>query len=230
MTEVPRILGDRMPSPENPLENFDAHASAEGLRLRSIHGLIEHALDELQDVERINTRLVELCRDDLQINEQVSVMPLRYVHEIYNASLDNFTAGFKIYTGSQVTDVTHSATKQTIEGIAISDLLGMYDSIPIPITEDELDDLANNITQIPDDYNEANHAWKPAFMRMLVLYPELTKRIVLGMSSPESVTNSHRMQLAPELFAAHQIMARLIDKDDKDVFHSDGTVNMHYLR
>jgi len=97
--------------------------------------------------------------------------------------------------------------------------------IAIPITEAELFSLIDRSFE----YNPpsgSDHSKKPAFLRMLILFPDFTKNLVLEMSQNE---NRNRMDdFQEDIFVAHQLMARLVDRSDPGVVRNND-VNKSYL-
>lgn len=66
----------------------------------------------------------------------------------------------------------------------------------------------------------SNFAVKPVFIRLLACFPEFTTKLVTAISGPEKGPEVFE-PYAPELFVAYQLMAKLVDKNDPDVYRPE---------
>lgn len=155
----------------------------------------------VSNVELINQKLMEIGRDDLVITEKAEMKPVHDIDDMRRPN--NFSNYLQVWTGfDEQTRANHWGTVESV-------------NVPIPITPDELDlAISRGLTF---DYGSINMDIlnKPYFHRMMVLFPEFTKGLVLELSQPE---NRHKLDShLPELWLAYQIASQLIDTSDPHV-------------
>lgn len=168
----------------------------------------------------VNQRLAEAEREDLAIDKPAPMKQLFLPAEILNRQDGggNFQAGFGIYTGHDT------------------------DTTPISVTADELTELRKipkfsdleEISQYQDEHVSPllpnllryNHVTRPAFIRMYLLYPEFTQRLVLGLSQNRDPYRYKTFEA--ESFAAYTVMSNLVDASDLAVV-INGEIDERYL-
>ncbi|MEK7152952.1 MAG: hypothetical protein AAB834_03330, partial [Patescibacteria group bacterium] len=84
--------------------------------------------------------------------------------------------------------------------------------------------------KLADTLYDETHLGRESFMRMWILFPELTKAVLVG--SLDEVGNRRRYsdRAHEEAFIAYNLMARLVDVNDRNVLKKDGVVNDWYMR
>jgi len=200
-----------------PLEQLETFIISEAARLQAARDFLTEALPIIGNITACNEVFESAARPDLFLTVPAKMMDVTdplVVTEVCN----NFMPNFEINTGTRKIEKTDSLGSAHTE----------YEVIPI--TESELEALIHD-TQIPHNkrfldpkYN--SHASKPAFVRMFMLFPDFTKRLVLDFS--QQGYGKLFMRYQPELFAAYQVMARLVDENDEYVVR-DGEVDDWYL-
>lgn len=172
-----------------------------------------------------NRIIYEQGRADLAMADPAAMMPITDPAVVITDG-NNFAAKFVMYTERR--NVLMDAEDQP-------------ETDPVPITAEEL----LRLREMPkvesyEGYMEARdsgrypglrgsdltHRTKPAFQRMLLLLPLFTKNLVVGMSALENRGQAEKFE--PELFAAYQVMSRLVDTSDLFVVR-DGQVDDQYL-
>jgi hypothetical protein len=192
-------------SPFYAVEMIGSLAAQQAERLHALENTFPQAFAIVESVDGINGRLRAARREDLAINDRYEGVPeLTDIGAMGPASIGNFCTGFNIYT-----QVGNDLDGPVPEG---------YQSVPI--TEEELLRLRTGTFDGVSKGLES-HANRPAFLRMLVLFPDFTVPLVVGASDHR--LNSGNYQL--DMFAAYQLMAHLVDKSDNPDFASDRPVS-----
>ncbi|HEX5456684.1 MAG TPA: hypothetical protein VFW77_04975 [Candidatus Saccharimonadales bacterium] len=203
---------EQYPDPADVAGNFDKFIfgvisrlnEREAQRLNDLSDFFVDALELADNTAECNAALAATERADLNMDGRVVMMPASAPKDMTDGRYRKFAAGFRIY--------------KNIEPAG-----------SVPITRDELHALKKlpkinsrteyeallYIGRFPGIDDISTHAVKPAFIRMLVLFPGLTKDLVAKMSG--SPDKDMEQVLIPELFVAYQLMSRLVDESDIDV-------------
>lgn len=219
----PESYGERIRKAMEVATNFDAHARENIARFNAMSDLLTDNLPLVEDLDRCNAALDAAGRPDLVIAERAEMMRVDTPEQVTSRDCNNFAVNFHIYTGM----------KEPEEGT-------FGNEVPIPVTRDELITLLA-MPKIKSNEHWAelmesgdfpalranNHTLKPAFQRMLVLFPDFTLDLVTRMSQPDK---EHRiLEFEPELFVAYQFMSRLVDTSDRGLAVDNGTPDDWYL-
>lgn len=164
----------------------------------------------LGDLEATNARLSEVGRPDLVIADRAEMMPVNTPAEMAG-SVNNFMPNFVMRTGVRETGELNFRDEPVLEAIPPTeeDLDAFKDAPRIGDFEDKKAVIETGEYPL---FGANSHARKPAFLRMLNLFPDFTKKFVIGISDPAN--GRHYDRFEPELFVAYQLMSQLIDKAD----------------
>lgn len=186
------------------------------------------AWEIVNDLEAVNARLVAAGREDLVITAPVDPTDFMDTDEPRGLRrLSNFQPNFVVYTGLRETGRLKGwGNEPELEGISVTaeELLDLR-RMPILETYEEIAELRET-GQFPAIYRP-NHCTKPAFLRLLILFPEFTTDLVLGMSQPENAHHYTRFEM--EFLVAHKLITRLVDAKDRGVTNNDGVVDHQYF-
>jgi hypothetical protein len=137
----------------------------------------------------------------------------------------NFAPSFAFWTGDRETGkeewgqpVTEPIPATDKEIVALRDL-------PKFSSVDEITEIVN--TGAFTALGRTNHSTKPAFLRMLILFPDFTASLTSKMSAPEN--RYSEWQFVDELYIAYQLMSHLVDKSDPYVVDEQGQINEWYV-
>lgn len=212
------------PEPDDPQEVYMEFSADLKRRLDLGRVVLGQGLELLSDLDKLNQVLAQKGRPDLAITEPAEMDSIDQPSDITNFA-NNFSFKFAFYSGwleAKEADATVIPQHEPI--IATEQEIAALEAMPLFRSSAEVRDFKKS-EQLPCMAN-ISHATKPAFTRMLILFPEFTKNLVLGISDP---TNKHQHALfAPDLFVAYQLMSHLVDINDLYVKH-DGHINSWYL-
>jgi len=207
MTEVGKT------APTSPVEQLGEFVTAEQERMNSVYSFLVDALPIANDLEACNQRFNVAGRPDLVITTPATMMHVESPLEVLERC-NNFTPKFQISTGFRTWEEDRS--EYSLPPIERSER--------IPITTDDLVSIAEGAPKFRDA--TISHVRKPAFARMLILFPDFTRKLALDFS--ELGYSSLDQRYRAELFAAYQLMSRLVDQNDPHVMR-DGEVDSWYL-
>jgi hypothetical protein len=208
-----------MPAPSEINANFNQYIDTHTQRLTVLKTVLETALPIVSDIHLCNEELVRANRPDLIMIGRAEMMHVSSPEDILKIC-NNFTPKFYFDIGYEIRPTEGKHFEETI---------------PISINESQLKSLTKEGVSFDDfllteDGWSNNHADKPAFLRMLVLFTEFTVPFVLAMSATdEHGKRKDEIWLAPELFIAYQLMSQLVDTKDKYVLKDDGKIDDWYL-
>lgn len=220
--------GDHLSIPaSDPLEVYLNYTVSLKQRLDDASNVLHQGIALTADLDQTNLALGRAGRPDLVLAEPAAMMAITSPREVISRQPgNNFSPHFSMRVGKRDTGELDYRDRPIME--------------IIPPTESDVLHL-KGMPKI-GDYNHyreieasgeypllgLNHASKPAFLRMLILFPGFTSRLVVNMSQPENRTQLARYE--PELFAAYQVMSRLVDKTDYSVVdEQSGQVDDWYL-
>jgi hypothetical protein len=213
---------------ESPPSLFNTYAGAKMQRLAYLGGVLAEAGPILEDHGApggTNERLAEAGRPDLVITNPATMMSITHPLEV-TRKCNNFSPNFRMWTGGRETSELNIHSEPKMEPIPATDeeVLALRE-LPKVGSYEEVQELQNS-GQYPA-FNVFTHASKPAFIRMLNLFPDFTTILVTEISTPEN-THSYALFEA-DLFVAYQLMSGLVDKSDKYVLNDQGDVEDWYL-
>lgn len=194
----------------NPAERLNQFVRSEHERMAAVGAFLAEALPVVEDTNTCNAFLVESGRPDLAIVSPARMMDIESPLEILERS-NNFAPNFQVSTDFREATIQELAKDPSLTHVRI------------PITSDELDDMTSERTT-PN--LRGSHATKPAFARMLMLFPDFTRKLTMDFSTQGHEELSTRY--TAELFAAYQLMSRLVDQNDQNVMRN-GQVDNWYL-
>lgn len=220
----PEVAG----SQENPVESFSRFAIEQATRFHDLSVFLTRATEFVSDLEKVNAALDEAGRSDLIINKPAEMDSCNTLKDIQNKT-NNFASKFIMNIGRRETGETSRVTNEPI-----------FKNIPITEAElDEIQELPVNTMPHPElidsvqgtnlyfVFSDVNHALKPAFTRMLILFPEFTKKLVIEMSEAD-YNEQFGGYFLPEVFAAYQLMSKLVEVSDLNLQEGE-TANPRYL-
>ena len=171
---------------------------------------METGLPIISDIQLCNKELVGAGRPDLVMIKRAKMLTIDSPEEVVGRRGNNFASSFVFYTGVEEKSVPEYPDLTTSESIII--------------TREQLVLLkAGKFSS--EEIISSCHAHRPAFQRMLVLFPDFTMDLVETISSDHGI---HTARYDPELFVAYQLMSRLVDVNDEYIV-KDGEVNDWYL-
>lgn len=194
----------------DPIADFDKYVIDTTERLAKLQEFLGMALSILEDLQLVNGILLQRGGHDLVISDRAEMMPLENPEDGPRVrKLGNFAPKCTIYTGIEESDDDELAGRRLI-----------------PITPGQLRGIADGSYELDEDLAYRKHVPKPAFRRMLVLFPEFSEEFIISISDPED----RRLYdlFLPEIFVAYQLMSRLVDKNDEHVLRN-GEVETWYL-
>jgi hypothetical protein len=209
--------GGSEPAP-NPLETLRDYSIALKRHLNDTDYALSHGLDLFnQGYKAVNNALAAAGRPDIAIvTPYEGLMPVGHPHDIVSDT-NNFAPKFRMVN-------KFGAGIGEAKPLSREEILGLR-KLPANLSYDaELDLIESN--QLPG-HSVFTHTPRPAFIRMINLFPDFTANLITGISKPES--RGHYERYEAGLFAAYQLMSRLVDCQDRDVQLSDGSLNPYYL-
>lgn len=190
----------------NPIEAFQVYTQERIAHLTRLGVVLEEAMPVVTDLGLINDGLRKAGRAHLVMSAKAPMMPLLSPVGL-NEKVNNFTAKFAF-----------SFKEDPVEG-----RYGHMTYPRRPATRDELE-IFRATGQSPEDW-DSTHADKPAFQRLLALFPDFTFDLILARSQMER----WRVPLIePDMYVAYQIMSELVDPSDPYVLKK-GEVDDWYL-
>ncbi len=218
--------GESLASPESvALQTFRQYSIDVKARLNEADYTLGEGLGLIADLGRVNDQLTELGRPDLVIGERAKLAVVTNPGDVTSLACNNFSPDFVMRTGVRKTDEWDwRSDKPEYEAIPPTheDLMALKHA---PKLED-YDDIGKHWKEFPI-LKDANHSVKPVFIRMLLLFPDFTSRLVRDMSQPENQNKFRAFE--PELYVAYQLMSRLVDITDISVTNENGSVKSSYL-
>jgi hypothetical protein len=103
--------------------------------------------------------------------------------------------------------------KVRAEDIELPELDG-EEYYPEPVTAEELKQWHKGELEFKGN---GNHSYRTAFKRMYAMFPDFTTNLVLKVNS---IPRSQWHSVEAQAYIAYNIMAQLVDKDDRDVTHN----------
>lgn len=142
---------------------------------------------------------------------------------------NNFTPDFCFYTGQRETGELDFRDEPKMEVVPATreEILAVM-TIPKFKTYEEYKEVEESGKfAVVNECFLSNHAIKPAFIRMLILFPEFTTTLVAEMSLPENKNKYTKFE--EHLYVAYQLMSRLVDETDLYVLRDNDEVDGRYL-
>lgn len=174
-------------------------------RLTRLKDLLEIELPKIEDLDYVNQRIQEAGRPDLAVTRLVPIMPLLRPDDSTTRATNNFAPQMRFITGLAEADPNDPWERRPLIGITEPELFGLIDG-----------------SFAFDERFDRNHSQKPAFIRMLILEPDFTKKLVCSYSDDPEDDRRYYL-FAPELFVAYQFMSRLVDVSDEGAIKEDGS-------
>ena len=197
-------------TPERNLINFDKYANNHELDCKTEREVLIGGLVVAQDLDLVGYHLSRARRPDLIPHSQAEMLDIDNPEDLHPTRVgNNFISKFKM-TGRQGRPI-------------VPEELGQLANIPKVNTVDDF------FTLIDDDnyptVDGYNHSHRPAFLRLLNIFPNLTGRLVMDVSYADDIT---KPELIARSFVAYKIMSELVSHSDPDVI-VNGAVNTEYL-
>ena len=206
------------PKREEVSANFDVYIYAkvarlddedEINRLNNLSDFLTESLAVTDSTVSCNAMLSSAGRPDLVIDEPVEMMGIDKPEDV-TERCSNFTPSFHIYSGRAEPE-EDSPENMAFIPMSREEVLKLRDLPIVKSYEDLLRIQESGDIKLP--YNAyITHVARPAFVRMLILFPDFTVDLVSRLSSPEGRHSG--LRFTPELFIAYQLMSRLVDVDD----------------
>lgn len=209
-----------MPAPSEVRVGFRQYVDKRIQRLGGLRELLEVGLPIVADLNRCNSVLIESGRPDLVVTERAAMMPVGSPDEVIS-KCNNFTPNFVFITGTKAVKGEEISDDYETISVTRKQLIQLRTGMVTPeeIQDESVEDSFGSIAM--------SHAAKPAFQRMLVIFPNFTIGLILEMSD-HRILHRRDARFEPELFVAYQLMGQLVDARDEHVMQ-DGKVDDWYL-
>lgn len=212
----------------NPADVLAAEVATRHEELEYLVENLRVGLELVEDLDTVNQAILSSARPDLVITERVEQLVLD--HPKNTDRVNNFTPSMRAF-GVWLFEERQSRTTGEVEAVAIGrrpfareerDELffmgarGSYDDYIAFADEHGLDE--EHVT----DMLLETHIGHEAFMRMWILMPEFTEKLMdMCLERP----GEKYKRIKEEVFAAYSIMSRLVDAQDMDVTKEDGSID-----
>ena len=188
---------------------------------------LEAGLELLTDMDAVNERLAASERPDLVVTAPAEQMELdwpvnhrkinNFIPRLRGFGLEAYKMG-KTWSRGPEEPIYIGRTPPTPEQLKLYFALGARGSF-----DDGMAYAAANGIDKDFAMNACfqSAVYKPAFMRMWILFPELTEALIM-----RSVDDRRDYEaIDPEIFVAYSLMSKLVDASDYRVTKQDGTVD-----
>jgi hypothetical protein len=190
---------------------------------------LESGIELSSDLEQVNAILAASPRPDLIMTERVEISPLDTLNRIDRA-VNNFVPSWSAFGAPVYGEERGWLSKEpTLQMVGRRPLnseerqlyffmgaRGDYDEHMAFAKEHGIDpDLASDMIM-------QTHLNREAFMRMWILMPEFTERL-MEMCLKE-IKNQPK-KIDEEIFVAFTLMTRLVDMNDRGIVKKDGTID-----
>ncbi len=199
--------GERARRVGNILSDFNAYTGEQIAILNGLNDFLTENLPLVDNLEKCNAALAEAGRPDLVITDRADMMAANTPEEVTERT-GNFVPNFTMYT-QRIEPEEDSLEGATLIPITIEELQALS-NLPILRSFDEIQALEESGDFVVP--YQSTHYFKPAFIRMLVLFPDFTTDLITRISNPEN--RNRKLRFEVELFVAYQLMSRLVDKND----------------
>lgn len=219
------LVGEGLANQPNIALDFGVHIAQKILHLEMLRGFLADSLPTVQSLELTNSLLADAGRPDLAITDQATMTQISKPADIL--SCNNFTPLFVHSTGRRETSDLDWQNKPVLENIpATKDEVLALRQLPKLATYQDVRRVVESREFPALGSSGHRHGIKPAFTRMLVLFPEFTASLTVAMSNDGG---RRWLTLEDDLYVAYQLMSHLVDKSDTYVTR-DGEVDDYYLR
>lgn len=205
-------------------ERFDAAISARAQELAYLSAGLHEAMAVVEDIATVNAALEQSSRPDLVITEPAEMMAIQGPYD-RGGNLNNFTPnltgfGAATYVEEEVTWGIRNGQMQkkftgrqqpSREELDLYLFLGARGSYHEHLAFAEENGIDADFAR---DLMMATHINKEAFVRMWILFPELTERIMATMLDTGEHTQASTVE---EVYVAYSIMSCLVDANDTSV-------------
>lgn len=220
--------GELTPNLSVLVAEFNAHVIKRVQQLEELDGFFAEALPTVMNLETVNDRLTAVGRPDLIISDSAQMMEISHPSDVPKRC-SNFSPNFYFYTGVRQASELGFRNEPVEEPIpaTVEEILAARNMPKFRTYEEQEEAQERGDFAVFTDVFLPNHAITPAFIRMLILFPEFTSNLVAEMSLLE---NRHKYTKFEErLYIAYQLMSRLVDKSDYGVLSDTGDVDHWYL-
>jgi hypothetical protein len=218
------------PEPEPPITPLESISDAVHTRQEELEFLLsglQASLEVVADVDRVNKIIAASLRPDLVITEPAEQQQIGWPFR--HRQIMNFIPRLQSF-GPWVIEMRKEWSRgpeepkrvyrrlPTSEELDVYRLLGArgdYDEARAFARDNGVDD------DIAEDIIKQSAVVRPAFMRMWLLFPSLTERLIANCLADHNTSKN----INEELFVAYSIMSRLVDKNDPDVTKEDGSID-----
>ena len=216
-----------MGAPESPVDAFRRDILAREDEPDVLLAGLEEGLALLEDMEEVNARLAASVRPDLVITTPAEQMPLDW--PVRHRSINNFIPrlrgfgpdkyevrrGWSRGPDDPVFVGRHQPTQQDLETYFLLGARGTFDeSMDFAAAHG----IGQEVAMVACFQSAA---YKPAFMRMWVLFPELTETIIRRCVADDRPYEA----IDDEVFVAYSLMSKLVDAGDPSVTKEDGQID-----
>ena len=211
----------------DPLVYFQDHVEDRKGRLDYLAAQFEYALGIVKDLETVNALIGSSPRPDLVITQRVEQLEIAGLHEL--GRTNNFTPhmqafGIRVYEDRE--NWKHEVEPTYVGRRRLTDeergrfrLMGGrngYDEFKAFAEANGIDKETSSEMMLQ------THIARSAFMRMWILFPELTENLMDWCL--EEVGDRDR-SIDEELFVAYSIMSKLVDIGDSGVVRGNGELD-----
>ncbi len=214
-------------SPDESLESFSSVVDTRAAQLDFLTGQFEVAMGMIENMDAINEVIAMSPRPELVMTQVVPQMPIESPYKL--GYINNFTpnlTGFGIRVFKDEEDVLSGKIEKKFVGREVPDRAtldeyfflgarGGYKDYVIFAKENGIEEMrAVEVLMM-------SHADREAFMRMWILFPDLTERIIT--TAVQKDPSEGRTPIAEEIYVAYSIMSRLVDISDIGAVKEDGS-------
>lgn len=189
--------------------DFGGYADEQVARHNGLNDFLNDNLPIVEDIEQCNAALEAAGRPDLAIGDRAEMMDIDTPEDMAETS-NNFNLHFSLYTDIIISD---SWKERDVFVIPTKDEVMTLADMPLAQSSEEQEAIDESGHFLVLANASTPYTRKPAFIRMLVLFPEFTVDLIHKLSLARS--KDRDLALEPELFVAYQLMSRLVDKKDR---------------
>lgn len=220
--------GEQERTYEDVIDTFEGYTRGHIDELTSLMKVLSAAMPILEQFNRsggVNEKLEKAGRLDLLLHDPVAMNPVREPGEMQEHV--NFIGGFHMPTGHRKR--VNPSRWEPEDELVLPTAEEILQLKALPREENSYEGLRDSGVY-PALYMH-NHAVKPAFLRLINIFPDFTVDVV--MTTTRSIAMDEpttRNTAEAKLFVAYQLMSRLVDRGDGgQVLDDAGKVVKYYL-
>lgn len=216
------------------VEPLEAFRTAIDARRVQVDFLLEHlstGLEVVSDLERVNAAIGASARPELLLTDPAPQIQITFPYR--RRLINNFTPSMRAFGPRLVKEEIDWRTNEprmVYAGRARpsrKDLdLYFFMGARGDYHQHHAFAEANGIDrEDASDMLLQTHIAEEAFMRMWIALPDLTEKLMLDCLDERGADEDVEKSIYEEVFVAYSIMSKLVDKNDRGVVKSDGTID-----